>query len=225
MKRFSAPVAVILTAALAAGCAKKDADEAGAEHVQAVVGASVATIAAQRFVETVDAIGVVAPRSGHVASLAAPGPTRVTGVPVAFGARVHAGDVLVEFERPPFEAAARSADAALLAAQSAADRAQRLAEAGVLPRKEAEQAASELAQARTNAQAAHRALELSSIKSPIDGVVTRISALLGAGVDAGQALVEVTDPSVLDVALTLSFADAARVNVRISWRQQKRAWT
>ena len=139
MKRFSAPVAVILTAALAAGCAKKDADEAGAEHVQAVVGASVATIAAQRFVETVDAIGVVAPRSGHVASLAAPGPTRVTGVPVAFGARVHAGDVLVEFERPPFEAAARSADAALLAAQSAADRAQRLAEAGVLPRKEAEQ--------------------------------------------------------------------------------------
>ncbi len=127
------------------------------------------------------------------------------------GARVKAGDVLVQFERPPFEAAARSADAALSAAQNAADRAQRLADAGVLPRKDAEQAAAELAQARTNAQAAHRALDLSSIRSPIDGVVTRVSALLGAGVDAGQPLVDVTDVSALDIALTLSVSDAERV--------------
>ena len=215
MKRFSGPamlaVVALLVTALVSVCAKPAADDTEAGKVQAVVGASVATIAAERFVETVDAIGVVTPRAGHVASLAAPGPTRVTGVPVALGARVRMGDVLVEFERPPFEAAARSADAALSAAQSAADRAQRLAVAGVLPRKEAEQAASELAQARANAESAHRALDLSSIKSPIDGVITRVSALLGAGVDAGQALVEVTDPSVLDVTLTLSVADAARV--------------
>lgn len=203
---------LFLAAALAAAaaCSSHDGD-AAAEHVQAIVGASVETIKTQRFVETVDAIGAVVPRAGHVASLAAPAPTRVTGVPVAQGAAVRKGDLLVELDRTPFENAAKSADAALSAAQSAADRAQRLADAGVIPRREAEQAAAELAQARTTAQAAHRALDLSAIRSPINGVVTRMNAKLGEAVDVGQTLVDVTDPSVLDVALTLSVSDASRV--------------
>jgi cobalt-zinc-cadmium efflux system membrane fusion protein len=210
MKRFLVPPALACVAAFAFACGKAADDEAAGEH-EAVVDASVITIAAQRFVETVDAIGTVVARAGHVASLAAAGQTRVTAVPVVVGARVHTGDVLVELEKPPFEAAVRAADAALAAAQSAADRAQRLADAGVLPRKDAEQAAAELAQARTNAQSAHRALELATLRSPIDGVVTRMAATLGAGVDAGQPLVEVTDVSKLDVALTLSVAGADRV--------------
>jgi membrane fusion protein (multidrug efflux system) len=196
---------------LAAACGKPAADEAAAAKTQAVVGASVATIKTERFVETVDAIGTVISRPGHVASLAAPAPTRVTGTPVSLGAHVQKGDLLVELDRSPFEAAAKSADAALTAAQSAADRALRLADAGVSPRREAEQAAAELAQARMNAQAAHRALDLSAIRSPIDGIVTKMNAVLGAAVDVGQPLVEVTDASVLDVALTLSVTDAARV--------------
>jgi len=208
MKRLLLPAALVLVAA----CTKSGADEAAAEtKAQAVVGAEVATIKTERFVETVDAIGNVIPRAGHVASLAAPAPTRVTGTPVSFGSRVQKGDLLVELDRSPFESAAKSADAALAAAQSAADRAKRLADAGVSPRKEAEQAAAELAQANANAQAAHRALDLSAIRSPIDGTVTKISAVLGSAVDVGQPLVEVTDASVLDVALMLAVADASRV--------------
>lgn len=207
MRRLFIPAALALLAA----CGKPAADEAAAASVQAVIGASTATISAQRFAETVDAIGTVISRPGHVASLAAPAPTRVIGTPVSVGAHVNKGDLLVELDRSPFESAAKSADAALAAAQSAADRAQRLADAGVSPRREAEQAASELAQAKTNAQAAHRALDLSAIRAPIDGTVTKMNAVLGAAVDVGQPLIEVTDPSVLDVALMLSVSDASRV--------------
>src|SRR5689334_14766123 len=124
MKRFLLPAAFVLAVA----CTKSGADEAAAEtKTQAVVGAEVATIRTERFVETVDAIGNVIPRAGHVASLAAPAPTRVTGTPVSFGSHVQKGDLLVELDRSPFESAAKSADAALAAAQSAADRAKRLA--------------------------------------------------------------------------------------------------
>jgi RND family efflux transporter MFP subunit len=205
--------AIVLGLALAVACKGREGDAAASEHVQAVVGASVATAESQRFTETVDAVGAVVARMGHVASLAAPAPTRVSKVFVAAGAHVNAGDPLVEFEQAPFDAASKSADAALDAAEKAAARAQRLADAGVLPRREAEATAAELAQARLNAVNAKRARELSTLRAPIAGVVTRVSAVLGASADASQSLVEVADPSALDVVLTLSPSDAARVRV------------
>jgi membrane fusion protein, heavy metal efflux system len=209
MKRVLLPV--IALALAAAGACKKAAD-ATAEKVQPQVAASVAPAVSTRFTETVDAVGVVTPRIGHVASLAAPAPTRVAKVYVAAGARVNVGDPLVEFEQAPFEQAVRSADAALATAQKAAERAQRLADAGVSAKREAEVAASELAAAQANAAAAHLARDRATLRAPIAGVVTRISAVLGANADASQSLVEVADPSALDVALTLSPSDAVRVH-------------
>jgi RND family efflux transporter MFP subunit len=132
---------------------------------------------------------------------------------VVIGAAVKAGDPLVEFEQAPFEAAARSAETTLATAEKAAARAQRLADAGVLPRKDAELAASDLASAQLNAVNAKRAKELSILRAPIAGVVTRMSAVLGSTVDATQSLIEVADPSTLDVMLTLSPADASRARI------------
>lgn len=201
-----------VAAALTLGACKKKADDA-ADKAQAVVSAQVAAVAAGHFTETVDAVGAVVPRAGHVASLSAPSPTRVSNVYVSFGAHVKAGDPLVEFEQPSFDAAAKGADASLAAAEKAAERTQRLAEAGVLPRKDAEAAATELAAARLNDVNARRARELSTLRSPIDGVVTRMNAVLGANADPTQVMVEVADPSALDALLTLSPADAARVTI------------
>lgn len=204
-------IAFALVAVISCG---KSGDEAAAkdESAGAVVGASIATVATQPFVETVDAVGTVTVRPGHAASLSAPGPARVANTPVSQGAQVSAGQTLIELERAPFDAAVKSADAALDAAQKAADRAQRLADAGVGTRKDAEAAAAELAKARLDAANARRALDLATMRSPIAGVVTRMTAMLGANVDAGQVLVEVADPHALDVALTVSIADAARVH-------------
>jgi cobalt-zinc-cadmium efflux system membrane fusion protein len=190
-------------------CAKKES--AAEEKPAAAVVATTAEVTTEKFTETVDGVGSVLARAGHIAQLSAPAPTRVSRVFVMVGAAVTSGDALVEFEQAPFDAAARSADAALSTAEKASARAQRLADAGVLPRKDAESAAAELASAQLTAVTARRARELSTLRAPIAGVVTRMSAVLGASVDATQTLVEVADPSTLDVMLTLSPADAARV--------------
>ena len=201
---------------LAAACTKKEGDAnpnegAGEAKVQVVVGAQVAEVSVGRFVETVDAVGVVTPRMGHVATLAAPAPTRVARVFVNVGARVSAGDPLVEFELAPFEAALRSAETTLATAEKTAERALRLAEAGVLPRKDADAAASEAAMARSNAVTARRSRELATMRAPIAGVVTRMNAVLQGGADPSQPLVEIADPSVVDIVLSLSPSDAGRV--------------
>ncbi len=145
--------------------------------------------------------------------MSAPSPTRVSKLYVSFGAHVKAGDPLVEFEQPAFDAAAKGADATLAAAEQAQARTQRLADAGVLPRKDAEAAAADLGAARLNAVNAKRARELSTLRSPIDGVVTRLNAVLGASADPAQVMVEVSDPSAVDAILVLSPADASRAKV------------
>jgi RND family efflux transporter MFP subunit len=207
MKRLLLLASLILPAG---ACAKK-ADEG--EKTQAVVSAQVAPVTAQHFTETVDAVGAVAARPGHIATMSAPSPTRVAKLWVSFGAHVKAGDPLVGFEQPAFDAAASGAEATLAAAEKAQARTQRLADAGVLPRKDAEAAAVELGAARLNAVNATRARELSTLRSPIDGVVTRLNAVMGANADPTQVMVEVADPSVVDAILVLSPADASRAKV------------
>ncbi len=199
---------VIAMLSLTVACASKEPE---GEKPKAAVAAEVATVTVERFEESVDAVGTVTARVGRVASLAAPAPTRIARVFVAMGSAVRAGDPLVEFERAPFEAAAAGAEAALQGAERAAERAKRLADAGVGTRREAEAAATELAAATSTAVSARRARELATLRAPIAGVVTRLSAVLGASADAGQSVVEVSDPGALDVAIALDPASAGAV--------------
>jgi RND family efflux transporter MFP subunit len=198
---------VLVFAVVAAACSRHA--EGGDAAPPAVVDAEIAVATTQPFPQLVQAIGVIAPHPGRFAELAAPAPTRIARIFVAVGQRVRAGDALVEFERAPFDAAARSAAAALTSAQRAYDRAVRLVEAGILAQKDSEQAAADLAQAQVAAVTAQRAQQLATLRAPLDGVVTRMSAILGASVDPTAALVEVVDPSALDVVFNVSPAEAA----------------
>jgi membrane fusion protein (multidrug efflux system) len=154
----------------------------------------------------------VAPRPGRYAELSAPAPTRVAHIFVAAGDRVAVGAPLVAFERVPFEAAARSAESALASAQHGYVRAVRLTEAGVLPRKDLDLAAAELAQAQSAAVDAQRALERATLRAPIAGVVTRMTAVLGAPADPGVPVVAVADLEALDLLFAVSPADAAAIH-------------
>jgi len=198
----------VAAAVLVCGCG--GTSDEGSE-VAATVAARTAVAAVQSMPLTVSGIGTVAARPGRVAALGAPEPTRVAQVFVVPGQRVAAGDSLIAFERAPFEAAERSAAAAVTTAQHAYDRAVRLGAAGVVARKDVDQAAADLAQAQAAEVSAHRALELATIRSPIAGVVTAMRAVVGAPADAAQPLVEVADPSVLDVLVSVVPADAAAV--------------
>ena len=206
MNRRVIPVVLLLVA-----CGKADDEGAGEKKAAAVVAATVVPAIEDKFVERVDAVGQVLSRVGHSASLAAPSPTRVAKVFVTVGQSVKAGDALVEFERAPFDAALSAAEMTLAAAEKGAARAQRLADAGVGTRRESEVAAAELASAKSNAVVARRAAELATLRAPIGGVVTRMSAVVGASVDPAQVMVELADPSAMDVDLTVSPTDASKV--------------
>jgi len=201
------PPRLLLLAFVAAACSRHA--EGGDASPPAVVDAETAVARTQAFPQLVQAIGVVAPRPGRFAALAAPGPTRVSRIFVATGQRVRAGDLLVEFERAPFDAAARSAEASLTNAQRGYDRAVRLVEAGILAQKDSEQAAADLAVAQVAAVTARRAQQLATLRAPLGGVVTKLSAVLGSPVDPSIPLVEVADPTALDAVFNVSPAEAA----------------
>jgi membrane fusion protein, multidrug efflux system len=188
-----------------------DSGDAGGD-AQAVVGAKTATATEGPFTVAITAIGTVAPRPGRYAELAPPAPTRVARIFVAPGDAVREGAPLVEFDRAPFDAAAASAKAALTAAEHAAERASRLGAAGILPKKDLDQAQADLAQARAVEVAARRSQELATLHAPIAGVVTRMTAVLGASVDPSQPVVAVADPTALDLAFSLSPSDGALVH-------------
>jgi RND family efflux transporter MFP subunit len=131
---------------------------------------------------------------------------------VYVGERVRRGAPLVELEHAPFDAAASSAEVVLSAARSSYERARRLVDQGIAPRKDADVARVELAQAEAALASARRAQELATLRSPISGVVTRLTAVLGQSVDAAQPLVEVADPESLDIVLAVAPAQAARIH-------------
>ena len=203
--RLGAALCVVAVAA----CHKA---EAPAEGKQATVSANTIVVTPRLFTETLEAIGTVTPRTGHVASLSAPAAGRVGQVLVTTGRAVRAGDPLIELDQAPFQATLEAAQAAFAAAEQANERQQRLVKEGITPRKDAEQATAELARTRNDLAQARRASSLSIIKSPIDGVVTRMSATLGASVDPAQPLVEISDPTKLDILLSVTPTDAARVH-------------
>ena len=202
-------VSCVVAAVIVAACG--GAGDAAESEATPVVAVRMATVTEQPFTETISAIGTVTGRPGHMASLGAPTATRVSNVYVSEGSRVARGQPLVELDRSAIASAAEAADAALTAAQQAYDRAERLFREGVSARKDVEQAAAEVAKARADAVSARRSAQLATLRSPIDGVVTRLTAVLGASVDVNQPLVEIADPSALDIVFTVTPSEAARV--------------
>jgi RND family efflux transporter MFP subunit len=201
-----------LALVVATACTGKENAAAGDEaKAVAEVTAVVDTVRTALFAETVDGVASISARVGHVALLAAPSPTRVTKIYVSVGDHVAANAALVDLEQPQFDAAVASAEAALRAAELASARATRLVEAGVAPRKDAESALAELEAAKLNAMTAKRARDLSHVRAPFAGVVTRLQAAVGANADVGQPLVEITDPSVLDAVIAVAPSDASGI--------------
>ena len=215
---MSAPVIVrrcfpwpLIAVMIATGCAKKDAADDAKADAHPEVAAETVVIATQPFTEIVGAIGTVVPRAGHVATLSAPMATRIAGVLVTTGQTVAKGDALIELEQSGFQTALKSATATQTSARAARDRLKRLVDQGISPQRDLDQAIADLAKADADVQAAQRLMDLSVLRTPISGVVTRMSTSLGASVDPSEPLVEVSDPTMVDVLLSLQPGEAARV--------------
>jgi membrane fusion protein (multidrug efflux system) len=201
-------VATMLCVALFIGACDKGDNEAA---VHPEVAAQTVIVQARPFTQTVGAIGTVTGRPGSTARLSAPVQARIASVLVAVGQHVQRGEALIGLDQTSFVSNYEASAAALSTAQQNYTRTKRLVDAGILPRKDLDQAASELAQARSSEAIARRQQQLSVLRAPISGVVTSVSAVLGGSADPNQPLVEIADPSRVDVVLNVTPAQAAQI--------------
>lgn len=205
--RFARRETGLLVLALGAiGCGGRDQSR---QPSKVAVGTFV--VRRQALAVEIDVTATTVARPGGIATLAAPAPARVARVYVSPGDRVSRGQPLVAFERAPFEAAHSQAAAAARTAREAFARASRLLEQGIAPRRDVEQTRAALAAAEAALVVARRSLDLATLRAPISGVVSRLTAVLDASVGPSQALVEIVDPSATELELLLAPNDAARV--------------
>jgi cobalt-zinc-cadmium efflux system membrane fusion protein len=151
--------------------------------------------------------GRVTLAANALAALGAPVSGAVERVHVSAGAAVAVGSPIATLRSADAATGRASLDAAAAgarAAQAAASRDRRLFEAGVVARQdwEASQAAAEKAQAdHRAAQAQVRAMGgpgangVAILRSPINGVVTRIETQVGGFLTQGVLVAEIADPS------------------------------
>lgn len=148
----------------------------------------------------------------------------VRSIKVDLGARVRAGDTLATLDSAAVggdRAKLAAAYGRIEAARERVDRLKELEKAGVVSRRDRVDAELELAEAQSAASTLSASLGVSgasagsgasyTLKSPIDGIVTRRSATVGKLALENETLFEIVDPSVLWAELDIPEPSAGAV--------------
>ena len=224
MRRHIRYLGMVYALATLAGCPA--ASPAKPEGEEAVPEVKAVTAETTTLHDRLPVAGVLEPLPGKDVKLGALVPGRLVRVRVAEGDRVRQGDVLAELESTALADAVRRAEAEERKARAVTDvahlREKRDAEllaVGAASRQQAEEsragaAAGEatIADAQANLSAARTQLERATLRSPIDGVIAAVYAHAGEPQDgSGKPIVEVADPSLLELRAAVPSARAARV--------------
>ncbi len=204
--RYIIAVAALATL-LGAGCAKAPA----AAPREVARNVRILPLAATSLAEYHEIAGPVAPVRG--ADLAAEESGPVTALPVGKGARVRAGQVLVEQERTILRAEKEAAAAQLKTQDFNLDRARKLHEAVKVSDFDLLAAECARAQAAAAADIATERWERAAVKAPFAGIVAERFVELGAMVAAGQPVMRVIDPYRLKLAAYVTDTDIRWIRV------------
>jgi cobalt-zinc-cadmium efflux system membrane fusion protein len=195
--------------------------------------------------EVVEVPGQLAPNEDRTARLGAPARARVQAVHVHIGERVTRDQLLVTLISE-IAAAARAEHAKAIAdrnarlvaasyARTALDRAERLLELKAISRQDLEKArveheAAESMRAQADAEVERASTTLAQlgvtgaagemvVRAPLAGIVLTRDVVPGSIVDAGDALLMITDPATLwlDIAATGRVAAALRAGTRVTF--------
>lgn len=211
-RRVQIGIAVLLLIAIFLYVKSRGRGGAAVEAEVAEVEAETAIAAVQPFAIMIASIGTVEPRPGAFGRIAAPAATRVTRVLVGEGDHVRAGQALIELDASVFNAQAQQEEAAYAHAEKALARQTRLQAEGIAPRKDVEAAAADLGTARAALVEARRIQALSVLRAPLAGVVSGVDVALSQPVDINETLIEVVDPSRLEIMFHVSPQEAARIS-------------
>jgi membrane fusion protein, multidrug efflux system len=237
-KGLGSPCAIVL-AALAvltpnSGC-RREASAEGPEHTESAgAGAPKRVRCAPLEARTVRAQvvlhGTVAPLPDRDAQIAPQVAGRIVEVLVREGDRVTRGQPLARIEDAALADQAKQAGAQVTKAaaetnlaRTTRDRVARVVDRGIAARQELDDAQARLAtaqagetEARAAAGIASRQLERATVRSPLGGVVLKLFRKTGELVDGTPAtpVLEVGDPTHLELVATATAADLVRVHAR-----------
>lgn len=237
MNRIAFLTALIGLSVLLAGCGNEPAPEsAPATKTSAAAGApaaritdaqkkhiSVETVAASGAVDVLALPGRVSFRSQAQSAVGAAVAGRVVAVLVQAGQVVTAGTPLLTIESADAGAARAALEQAatrLGSAENAYRRQVEMVEKGVGLEFERQEAEARSKEARAEYERARNAADLIgtgrgirfTVRAPADGVVMSIRTAVGAGVaPGGEALLEIGDPSQLQVVAQVAESDLRRV--------------
>ena len=204
--RWLVPLALLLTAC-GGGTRGGDAPQVTAVPV------GTAPVRVDTLSETMELSGRLTPLPGASAQLTAPTDAVVRAVPVQVGDRVVAGTLLVDLDAPELTTQARSLHATADAAESDLARQRDLFHQGITARRQLEDREATATGAAAAAAAADRLLARTRVTSPLAGSVQRVLVQPGERVSQGQPLVEVLNGAALDLVVSASPADLARLTV------------
>ncbi|MFN3614326.1 MAG: efflux RND transporter periplasmic adaptor subunit, partial [Rubrimonas sp.] len=160
-------------------------------------GVVVAPARIDRIERTVSAVG--AARPARAVELAALSEGRVVELGFDGGERVSEGQVLMRLDDRAQAASLQEAEASLVRARNAFDRAETLLRQNRIPQAEYDNARAELTRTEAVVDRARRDLEERTLVAPFDGVASFRSVDVGAVVRANTTIAELVDLTALDV--------------------------
>ncbi len=172
---------------------------------------TVAEVAPATIGRTLEAIGSA--RSSKAATLVSETAGLVTGVEIAAGKAVRAGDVLLRLDDEAQRIALARARAQYPAAKANADRFAALAEEDAASKLEADTAFNEYKAAEADLRAAEFALGQRTIRAPFDGVVGLTPIQRGDYLTVGNVVTTIDDPASLIIEFTAPQEAAAAVRI------------
>jgi RND family efflux transporter MFP subunit len=206
------PGVIVLTAALVAilaGCGKPQRSDAIARPELPAVQVRTRTVESKPSTAVEEVVGTV--RARLRATIEAKTSGRITEIPVVMGQRIHAGELLVRLDAPEIKARLEQTEASLQQAERDWKRTSSLVDQQAATRSEYDAADSRYLVAKASVAEARAMLAYVEILAPFDGVVTRKWVDVGDQAVPGKPLVDVEDPSRLQLEADVPEAIAGKV--------------
>lgn len=207
---FPAPApALLMSLVLIAGCRKAPHDQTTALPEPPVVPVRTTTVETKSMPSFEEVAGTV--RAKLRSTIEAKASGRIVEFPVLLGQRIKCGDLLARLDAPETKARLDQAETTLRQAQRDWNRVSTLFSQQSATRADYETAESRLQGAKAAVTEARAMLDYAEVKAPFDAVVTRKVADVGDLAAPGKPLLELEDPSRLQLEADVPEALAGNI--------------
>jgi RND family efflux transporter MFP subunit len=208
--------------ALLAGCGKAHQGHTAAESESPSVQVRTQTVEAKPLASIEEVVGTV--RARLRATIEAKTSGRINDMPVVLGQKIKAGELVAQLDAPEIKARLDQAEASLQQAERDAKRMSSLFNQQAATRADSEAADSRYLVAKGVVAEAQAMMRYVEILAPFDGVVTRKWVDVGDQAAPGKPLVDIEDPSQLQLeadvpeAMASAIKQGARMTIRVGQR-------